>query len=187
MITEKLDMDKRDVEIVNLYMKNPKYSQSEIAQELKLSQPSINARIAKLEKKGILAFNSGINFNQSELTLARVDFSAKKPKEIVDRMKNCSFFVNAFFVSGKTNVFLLLACENARKTEEIINTHLRTNPDISNITLTFMISSVKDFLINLDLTREVTSKHCYAPNGCKECVNIPRKQEITADAVEDVS
>jgi DNA-binding Lrp family transcriptional regulator len=39
MITEKLEIDKRDVEIINLYMQNPQYAQAEIAEKLKLSQP----------------------------------------------------------------------------------------------------------------------------------------------------
>jgi Lrp/AsnC family transcriptional regulator, leucine-responsive regulatory protein len=172
MITEKLQIDKRDVEILNLYMQNPKYSQSEIAALMKLSQPSVNARIAKLQKKGILSFNSGINFNATNLVLVRVDFSAKNPKELVDRIKNCSFFVNAFFVSGKQNVSLFLACEELRKVEEIVNKHLRTNSDVSDITMTIMTSSVKHFLINLDLTREVNSKHCYTIGGCDDCTNV---------------
>jgi DNA-binding Lrp family transcriptional regulator len=172
MITQKLGIDKRDVELLNLYMQNPQYSQSEIASVMKLSQPSVNARIARLKQKGILSFNSGINFNLSNLILVRVDFAAKNPKELIDRIKNCSFFVNAFFVSGKQNVSLFLACEELRKAEEIANKHLRTNPDISDITMTMMTSSVKDFIINIDLTREVNSTHCYTINGCNECVNV---------------
>jgi len=174
MITEKLGIDKRDVELLNLYMQNPQYSQSEVAQLMKLSQPSINARIARLKQKGILSFSSGINFNQTHLVLVRVDFSAKNPKELLDRIKNCSFFVNAFNVSGKQNLSLFLACEELKKAEEIVNKHLRTNQDVSDITMTILTSSVKDFLINLDMTREVDSKHCYTIGGCKECENVKK-------------
>lgn len=178
MITEKLGIDKRDVEIINLYMQNPQLSQSEIAQTLKLSQPSINARIIKLKQKGILSFNSGMSYNNSNLVLVRIDFASKNPKETVDTLKNCTFFVNAFFTSGKTNISLFIACEDVKKAEEIINKHLRTNPNISEINMTVMISSEKEFLLNLDLTKEVTSKHCYNINGCKECRNVKKNGQI---------
>jgi Lrp/AsnC family transcriptional regulator, leucine-responsive regulatory protein len=176
MITEKLGIDKRDVEIINLYMKNPQYSQSEIAQLLKLSQPSINSRITKLRQKGLLSFNSGMSYNNSNLALIRIDFASKNPKETVDTLKNCTFFVNSFFTSGKTNVSLFIACEDIKKGEEIINRHLRTNPNISEINMTVMISSEKEFLINIDLSKEVTSKHCYKENGCDDCKNGKNKK-----------
>jgi len=172
MITEKLGIDKRDVEIINLYMENPSYSQADIAGKLKLSQPSINARINKLKAKGILNFDTGINFNNANLVMGRADFHAKNPQEILDIIKNCTFFVNAFTTSGEQNVSVFLVGEDLEKIEEIITNHLRNNSDISNISLTLITSAVKEFLFKLDLTKEITSKHCFKKNGCKACQNI---------------
>ena len=48
---EFLDLDKRDREILSLLEKYPEMSQSEMAEKLKISQPSVSARIHKLKQK----------------------------------------------------------------------------------------------------------------------------------------
>lgn len=171
MLTEKMDIDKRDVEILNLYMANPNISQADVAKELKLSQPSINARIAKLRQKGILNVNAGIDFNRSNLVMARVDFTCNKPDELLERVSNCTFFVNAFVTSGKHNISILFVCEELNKVEEIVKTHLRSDESVSNINTSLMLKSHKDFLFNLDLSTEKKSAHCYNAGGCEYCRN----------------
>ena len=51
---EFLDLDKRDREILSLLEQYPEMSQSDMAEKLKISQPSISARIYKLKKKGLV-------------------------------------------------------------------------------------------------------------------------------------
>lgn len=49
-------MDDRDKQIIRILLKYPKISQQAIAKKLKLSQPSIWARIKKLEEKKIIKY-----------------------------------------------------------------------------------------------------------------------------------
>ena len=90
MLKERLDLDDKDIKILSWFMEDPYISQLEIAKRLKLSQPSINIRIKKLKEKGVLNINTGINFNKTNLFLVRVDFTANKGGQILERIKNCS-------------------------------------------------------------------------------------------------
>ena len=53
MITEKLGLDEKDINIISSYMQNPEISQSEIAEKLKLSQPSVFVRIQLVTHTGL--------------------------------------------------------------------------------------------------------------------------------------
>ena len=67
---EFLDLDKRDREILSLYEKYPEMSQSEMAEKLKISQPSVSARIHKLKQKGALSHIVGMNLKKVSLYMA---------------------------------------------------------------------------------------------------------------------
>ena len=88
MLKDKLGIDDKDVQLFSLYIKNPDISQTELAKSLNISQPSINARVYKLKKKGILASTVGIEFNKSDLYLTRIDFTASNAEDILNELKN---------------------------------------------------------------------------------------------------
>ena len=104
MIKKRLGLDDKDIKIVDWMMNETGISQGEIAKRLKLSQPSINLRIQKLMKRGIINSNVGMSFNRSNLFLTRVDLTSKDPNMFLEKLKSCSFFVNGFIMSGKNNV-----------------------------------------------------------------------------------
>ena len=56
-LNKKLNLDERDNNIMFLIQENPKISQEDIAKKIKLSQPSVGARIRKLQEKGIYAMS----------------------------------------------------------------------------------------------------------------------------------
>ena len=178
MINEKLNLDEKDVTVVSLFMQNPHISQAEIASKLNISQPSVNFRVQRLKKKGILTFNVGTEFNRSNLFLARVDFTASDANEILDRLNACSFFVNGFIMSGKHNVSVFFVHENLRKIETIINDHLRSDPSISDINVNIVVSSQKDFLLQMDLGKESSQEKCRNLSSCKICEEVGRHPRL---------
>ena len=170
MIKEKLGIDNKDIKIISMFIENPETSQNEIAEKLKLSQPSVNVRIQKLKKSGILHTDVGISFEKSSLFLSRVDFTATNANDILEELKKCPFFVNGFVMSGKNNVSIFLVNEDLRKIDEVINKHIRNNEQISDINANVVVSSTHDFLFKLDLNREIDpSDKCYNLNTCKNC------------------
>jgi len=68
-------LDEKDRQIITLFQKNPEISQSEIAEIIGLSQPSVGMRIKKLKDRGILSHIVGMNFKKVNLFLAKVEIS----------------------------------------------------------------------------------------------------------------
>lgn len=48
------DLDETDRKIMSMLIENPKMSQAEISECLKISQPAVSLRMRKLEEKGVL-------------------------------------------------------------------------------------------------------------------------------------
>lgn len=101
-----LDIDKRDREILSLLEKSPEMSQNDMAEILKISQPSVSARIHKLKQKGALVHIVGMNLKKVKLHMAKVDVTANNTSSLLDIFKDCPYFLNGLIVSGKHNLCL---------------------------------------------------------------------------------
>ena len=168
MLQTKLDIDSKDVKILSAFMRNPDVSQSELAELLKISQPSVNVRVRKLKERGLLTNTIGIEFNKTAMYMVRVDFTATHAQKILELLRPCSFFVNGFVMSGKNNVSILIVGHDLKKVETIINTHLRTNTDIKDITTSVVVSTIKPFVYSVDLERE-QHEECKNVGSCDQC------------------
>ncbi|HLC36912.1 MAG TPA: Lrp/AsnC family transcriptional regulator [archaeon] len=169
MIRDKLDADTKDLKIISMFMKNPFSSQSIIAKELKLTQPSINLRIQKLKKNGLLNFHAGLDYSKLKLFLSRVDFTAKDPNKVLNRLRNCSFFVNGFIMSGKNNVSIFVVTDELRKSDDIVNENLRNDSEISDINVNLVVSTANEFLFKINLLNEIHPEICYEKDSCEKC------------------
>ncbi|MBS3059904.1 MAG: Lrp/AsnC family transcriptional regulator [DPANN group archaeon] len=169
MIQQKLGLDDRDVKILTWMMENPGISQADIAERLKVSQPSVNARIQKLTRTGMLNHHVGLSFTNSGLFLARVDLTASNPNMFLEKMRKCSFFVNGFIMSGKNNVSVFLVSEGLKKIDEIITNHIRSEEGVSDINVNVVVSASNDFLFKLNLVSEVQRNNCLNPESCANC------------------
>lgn len=151
---EKLGLDGRDNIILSLVQKNPNISQEEIARKIKLSQPSVGARIRKLQQKGILYNMNGVNFRVVNLNLAKVDVNATDTTAIINEFKDCPFFINALITSGRHNLCLLFMATDLKRLEGIVNYHLRGNPKVKSVEMNVVISTAKDFVLPLNIDYE---------------------------------
>jgi len=175
---EKLNLDDKDTKILSFFMENPFMSQSEIASNLKLSQPSVNYRIQKLKEKGILNISAGVDFSKTGLVLARVDFTAKNSQKLFQDIKHCAFFVHGFVLSGKNNVSVYFINESLEKIEEIVADNLRSNPDVSDINVNVVVNSVNQFLFKLPLEPHKMHAKCFKPNACATCEQTGHKKIV---------
>ncbi len=166
---ERLDLDDRDNTILSLLQKSQSISQEEIAQRIKLSQPSVGARIRKLQEKGILARMNGVNFSIVKLFLAKVDINATDTKAILAEFKDCPFFVNGLVTSGRYNLCLFFTATDLKRLEGIVNHHLRSNPKVRETEMNIIISTAKDLVLpmNIDYDNE---KQINCPQHCKDCL-----------------
>jgi len=166
---EKLGLDDRDNTILSLVQKNPDISQEEIAKKIKLSQPSVGARIRKLQQKGILTSINGVNFRVVNLSLAKVDVNATDTAAIIKEFKDCPFFINALITSGRHNLCLLFTATDLKRLEGIVNYHLRGNPKVKDVELNIVISTAKDFILPLNIDYENKRQIC-CEQQCKNNV-----------------
>jgi len=166
LLNDKLGLDIRDNIILSMIQKNPSISQEQIARKIKLSQPSVGARIRKLQQKGILHTINGVNFRVVDLYLAKVDINTTETTEILAKFKDCAFFVNALITSGRYNLCLFFMATDLKRLEGIVNYHLRGNPKVNDVEMNIVISTARDFVlpINIDYENEkqmLCEQHCY--------------------------
>lgn len=169
---EFLDLDKRDRELLSLLEQNPEISQNDIAQKLKISQPSVSARIHKLKKKGALAHVVGMNLKKVDLYMAKVDVVANNTSSVLDIFKDCPYFLNGLIVSGKNNLCLFFVGEDIATLEAIVDGHLRSNPLVKSAEVSIVIASMKDFVMPLKMNLEISNTPpCGNGCNCKDCMH----------------
>ena len=167
---EFLDFDKRDREILSLLEKNPEMSQNDIAEKLKISQPSVSARIHKLKQKGALAHVVGMNLRKVDLYMAKVDVIASNTSSILEIFKDCPYFLNGFIVSGKHNLCLFFVGEDIATLEAIVDGHLRNNPLVKSAEVSIVITPVKDLILPLKMNFDFSdSPPCGNGCNCRDC------------------
>lgn len=168
MLQAKLGLDAKDVHIVSALTRDPETSQADLAKRLGISQPSVNVRVQKLKKRGMMVSTSGIEFNRAGLNMVRVDFAATDPARVLGELQECSFFVNGFTLSGTRNVSILIVGHSLHKIDTIINTHLRPRGDVSDITTSVVVATAKPFVCAVDLEKEQHAS-CQNAASCENC------------------
>jgi len=167
---EFLDLDKRDRQILSLLEKNPEMSQNDIAEKLKISQPSVSARMHKLKQKGALAHVVGMNLKKVDLYMAKVDVIANNTSSVLDIFKDCPYFLNGLIVSGRNNLCLFFVGEDISTLEAIVDGHLRSNPLVKSAELSIVITAMKDFVMPIKMNFEFSNTPpCGNGCNCKDC------------------
>jgi DNA-binding Lrp family transcriptional regulator len=165
-----LGLDNRDDIIISLVQNNPEISQEEIAKKIKLSQPSVGARLKKLKEKGILQLVTGVNFRIADLSLAKVDVNATDTSAVIKEFKDCPFFINALITSGRHNLCLFFMATDLKRLEGIVNHHLRGNPNVKETELNIVISTANDFVLPLNIDYENRAQ-IFCKQKCRECLD----------------
>ncbi len=169
---EFLDLDKRDREILSLLEQNPEMSQNDMALKLKISQPSVSARIHKMKQKGALAHVVGMNLKKVALYMAKVDVMAKNTSSILDIFKDCPYFLNGLIVSGEHNLCLFFVGEDIATLEAIVDGHLRNNPVVTSAKVSIVITPLKDLILPLKMSfGSSDTPPCGHGCNCKECAH----------------
>ena len=159
------DVDKSIIEIIQ---KEPKLTHSEIAKKVNRSQPTIGTRIRKLEKAGVLIFQAGINVKTMELLLARVEIQTLQPDETVKLVESCPHMLNAFRLSGTSNLSILIVSDKLAHLDEIVNHHFRKDPNVTGVYMDIITDMTNDFVLPFDFNFEncglTSNKEC-----CGKC------------------
>ncbi len=167
---EFFDLDKKDREILALLEKNPEMSQSDMAERLRISQPSVSARIHKLKQKGAMAHVVGMNLKKANLYMAKVDAIASNTSSVLDIFKDCPYFLNGLIVSGRHNLCLFFVGEDIATLEAIVDGHLRNNPFVRSAEVSIVITPIKDLIMPVRMNFDSSEiPPCGHACDCKEC------------------
>jgi Lrp/AsnC family leucine-responsive transcriptional regulator len=188
MLREKIKLDEKDRKIITLLHNNQDISQEEIAQEIKLSQPSVAIRLKKLKEKGILDKIIGVNLNKVGVYVAVVLVQTTNTTKILNLFRECPFFLNGFVLSGKENLMLLFAGEDLASLESMIDERLRSDSDVQSAEFNILISSIKDFILPIKMVERplnkppcgIDYKECqsYYENRCFGCPATSRYKGV---------
>jgi DNA-binding Lrp family transcriptional regulator len=169
MISEKMGIDTIDCQIMDLIQKAPNLTHTEIATHVNRSQPTVGMRIRKLEKLGVLKYQAGINIKVADLCFARIELQTKNPEKAIEIVKCCPFLLNAFRLSGESNISILMAGLNYKDLDIVVNNHFRNNPDVISVHIDIIADVVNDFVLPIDLNLE--SEQFELEHVCCEKVN----------------
>jgi len=180
MISDQFNLDEIDRSIITLLQKHPNMTHSEIAKRINRSQPAVGSRIHRLEEKGVISSQYGVNFKNADIILAKVELSTKEPNEIVEMGKYCPFVVNCMRLSGENNILLLLASSDIKKIDAVVDCHFRNHEHIKNVKFDIITDFVKDFVLPIDFEMD---EHNPDPiEGCGDDCN--RKKALRQLAEE---
>jgi len=144
MISEKMGIDNIDCRIMELIQKAPNMTHTQIAEHVSRSQPTIGMRIKKLEKIGVLKYQAGINIKVADLCFARAEIQTKNPNKAIGVVKRCPFMLNAFRLSGNSNLSILIVGLNFKDIDQIVNRHFRNDPNVVNVHIDVIAGVVND-------------------------------------------
>lgn len=172
-----MPLDEKDRVIITMYAEDPNVSQESIARRVRLSQPSVAARISKLKEAGALEFQYGINPLKLGLYLAKVDVSSTRPDEILRMFRGCPYFANGFTVSGKNNLCLLFFSESVATLEAIVNGHIRSNPTVTDVDFNIVITAEKELVVPVVLKPNRSPEPpCKMKGECRSCPSFRSKK-----------
>lgn len=179
-LSEQFGLDDLDKDIIMLLQKNPSITHSEIAKKIGRSQPAVGSRIHRLEEKGVISSQFGLNFKHAKMNLVKVELATKDPEAILEMGKHCPFIINCMKLSGENNILILLASSNLSKIDNVINYHFRNHESITNVKMDIVTGFMKDLILPINFEMD---EHQPDPiNGCGDmcCVKKAKQSEKTS-------
>jgi DNA-binding Lrp family transcriptional regulator len=108
----------------------------------------------------------GMDLNEIEIKIARIDIFAKKVKETISKFEKCPILTNLFRTSGDFNISMFLAAPNSSIIEKYIDTCLRSDNNIIKINTTYVIETAKKFVVPLTFDMDLLeSEACFKNCG----------------------
>lgn len=164
-------LDEKDREILSLLSEDPDIPQEQIAEIIKLSQPSVAMRLKKLKEMGVFQRICGVNPLKMGLYIAKVEVSTTDSEKILEIFKNCPHFFNGFTISGKNSVFMLLIGEDISTLQSVVECHLGRLPEVKDVEFNIIISAAKDLNLPYQMKINIMDRplcgnsNTFAPNA----------------------
>ncbi|MDO4903241.1 MAG: Lrp/AsnC family transcriptional regulator [Limosilactobacillus sp.] len=118
-------MDKIDRKIINLLQQNARASLKDLSKECFISSPAIAARIAKLEKSGIInGYHSSINFEKLGFhvrAFVQLQLEPRQKKEFYPYVESIPNVVECNCVTGDYSEIMEVVFPSTKDLDDFIN------------------------------------------------------------------
>ncbi len=151
MICNNFSLDDIDKQIVEIVQKEPTLTHTMIAKKVHRSQPTIGHRIKRLEDSGLLQYQAGLNLKKLDFYYARVVIQTKDSISLIQIINECPHMIFALKLSGIDNFEIIIASQNLKQLDQIVNIHFRNNPDILNVSMEIIVDVFNDLILPFDL------------------------------------
>lgn len=166
-ISDEFQIDQIDKSIITLLQNNANITHSDIAKSIGRSQPAVGSRIHRLQDRGIISSQVGINFkNISKIHLIKVELATKKPKDIYLMSDHCPFIINCMRLSGENNMMIFLASTSIKKIDSVVDHHFRNKEHVTAIKMDLVTDFCKDFILPLDFKMDNLDPDTKCGNNC---------------------
>jgi DNA-binding Lrp family transcriptional regulator len=114
-------LDQNNLQIIDFLQFNPHISQSEIARQLNITQPSVRSRIRKLNKNNKFVLQFGINLKEmTEYNVIQVEIASKDPTAVMQLVNRCPMIFNGIKLTSAYDTILFMVVYNLRDTDKIL-------------------------------------------------------------------
>ena len=136
-IYSKMDLDKKDLTILEHLKKNSKYTTQEISKLTSIPITTVHNRIKKLETNGVIRnYSLSINYNKldkfiNSILLIRVN-SIGDQEEICARLTKLEQVYGAYIVTGDDDIILHVRVQNVEDLHNLIMDEVRGIKGVQN-------------------------------------------------------
>ena len=128
---QNLEIDKLDVEILSILMKNATTPYTEIAKELIVSGGTIHVRMKKLEEMGVIK-GASLEVDPQKLGFDVTAFlgiyleKGSQYQEAVKHLKEIPEIVELHYTTGSWSIFAKIVCHDTNHLREVLNEHIQS-------------------------------------------------------------
>ncbi len=167
--------DKTDRRIIKLLELNSKFTQSDLAKELGLSQATIAMRLSKLQNNSLLVQSHAVNYMALGLQMCRVDIQTTEEDKVMAWAIRCPLFVNGSKGLAEKPMSLYFVTEDVDMFHYIVDEHLKKISGVTRVDLTIIRDWIKPYALQLDLDySNVERPPCGVDPYCPRCPSNPK-------------
>ncbi|MFV3288727.1 Lrp/AsnC family transcriptional regulator [Pseudomonas sp. NY11955] len=143
-------LDGFDHAILRLLQQDNKTSQRAIAEEIGLSTPAVQRRIAQMEASGVVAANTAVIAPEcvGQMITAIVESRLRDDRSrVMDRAKryfaNVAEIQQCYFVNGGVSFIIVMLARDVAHFEKLVRLHFADNEDILTYRTLIVLDKVK--------------------------------------------
>lgn len=128
---QNLEIDKLDIEILSILMKNATTPYTEIAKELIVSGGTIHVRMKKLEEMGVIK-GASLEVDPQKLGYDITAFlgiyleKGSQYQEAVTQLKKINEIVELHYTTGSWSIFAKIVCHDTNHLREVLNENIQS-------------------------------------------------------------